>query len=626
MAEPIAPLRIALAGHVDHGKSTLVGRLVHDTGSLPDGKLEAIRASSAKRGMPFEWAFLLDAFQAERDQGITIDTTQVWLKTAKRAYTLVDAPGHKEFLRNMVTGAAAAEGALLVVDAKEGVREQSRRHGYLLSLLGLPQIVVAVNKMDLVGYDQARFAEVARDIGSYLDSLGVAPKAIIPVSGREGDNVAARSAATAWYRGPTLVEAIDGFLPPPSATDQPLRFPIQDVYKFDERRIIAGRIESGRLKVGDTLVFSPGGRKAKVATIEAWPEDRCPSEAEAGRSTGITLDDQIFVERGQIGHLEDSGPVETNSLRARLVWLGRQPLVRGKRYKLKLATAEHQVEVQTIERVIDTADLASRSADAVLSGEIAEVVLRARSTLAVDDARILPRTGRFVLVDGFDVAGGGTVSLDGHARSRRDVIRSTNVKREEGQVGLAERWQANGHRSGILWFTGLSGAGKSTLAIELEHHLFRKGWHVAVLDGDNIRHGLSADLGFAPEDRAENIRRVGEVAALFARAGIIVITAFISPYREDRDRVRRIAPDLFHEIHVAADLATCEQRDPKGLYRKARAGQIQEFTGISAPYEPPEAPELVVDTASQGLEACLSYLADYVERNFGAAGEAGRVL
>ena len=626
MAEPVAPLRIALAGHVDHGKSTLVGRLVHDTGSLPDGKLEAIRASSAKRGMPFEWAFLLDAFQAERDQGITIDTTQVWLKTAKRAYTLVDAPGHKEFLRNMVTGAAAAEGALLVVDAKEGVREQSRRHGYLLSLLGLPQIVVAVNKMDLVGYDQARFAEVARDIGAYLESLGVAPKAIIPVSGREGDNVAARSAATAWYRGPTLVEAIDGFLPPPSATDQPLRFPIQDVYKFDERRIIAGRIESGRLKVGDTLVFSPGGRKAKVATIEAWPEDRRPQEAEAGRSTGITLDDQIFVERGQIGHLEDSGPVETNSLRARLVWLGRQPLVRGKRYKLKLATAEHQVEVQTIERVIDTADLASRTADAVLSGEIAEVVLRARSTMAVDDARILPRTGRFVLVDGYDVAGGGTVSLDGHARSRRDAIRSTNVKRVEGQVGLAERWQANGHRSGILWFTGLSGAGKSTLAVELEHHLFRKGWHVAVLDGDNIRHGLSADLGFAPEDRAENIRRVGEVAALFGRAGIIVITAFISPYREDRDRVRRIAPDLFHEIHVAADLATCEQRDPKGLYRKARAGQIQEFTGISAPYEPPEAPELVVDTASQGLEACLSYLADYVERNFGAGGEAGRVL
>ena len=626
MAEPIAPLRIALAGHVDHGKSTLVGRLVHDTGSLPDGKLEAIRASSAKRGMPFEWAFLLDAFQAERDQGITIDTTQVWLKTANRAYTLVDAPGHKEFLRNMVTGAAAAEGALLVVDAKEGVREQSRRHGYLLSLLGLPQIVVAVNKMDLVGYDQARFAEVARDIGAYLESLGVAPKAIIPVSGREGDNVASRSAATAWYRGPTLVEAIDGFLPPPSATEQPLRFPIQDVYKFDERRIIAGRIESGRLKVGDTLVFSPGGRKAKVATIEAWPEDRRPSAAEAGRSTGVTLDDQIFVERGQIGHLEDSGPVETNSLRARLVWLGRQPLVKGKRYKLKLATAEHQVEVQTIERVIDTADLASRSADAVLSGEIAEVVLRARSTLAVDDARILPRTGRFVLVDGFDVAGGGTVSLDGHARSRRDVIRSTNVKREESQVALAERWRATGHRSGILWFTGLSGAGKSTMAIELEHHLFRKGWHVAVLDGDNIRYGLSADLGFAPEDRAENIRRVGEVAALFARAGIIVITAFISPYREDRDRVRRIAPDLFHEIHVAADLATCEQRDPKGLYRKARAGQIQEFTGISAPYEPPEAPELVVDTAAQGLEACLSYLADYVERNFGAGGEAGRVL
>ncbi|MBM3533719.1 MAG: adenylyl-sulfate kinase [Alphaproteobacteria bacterium] len=618
MTEPASPLRIALAGHVDHGKSTLVGRLVHDTGSLPEGKMEAIRASSAKRGMPFEWAFLLDAFQAERDQGITIDTTQVWLKTKKRGYTLVDAPGHKEFLRNMVTGAAAADGALLVVDAKEDVREQSRRHAYLLGLLGLSQIVVAVNKMDLIGYDRVRFTEVAHAIEAYLGSLGIAPRAVIPVSGREGDNVAERSQAMSWYRGPTLVEAIDGFQPPTAPVDQPLRFPIQDVYKFDERRIIAGRIESGRLKRGDTLVFSPGGRKARVASIEAWPEDARPNEAEAGRSIGITLDDQIFVERGQIGHHESSTPTETNSLRVRLVWLGREPLLRGKRYKLKLATSEHQVEVQTIERVIDTSDLASRSAEAVVAGDIAEIVLRTRATLAVDDSKILPRTGRFVLVDGYDVAGGGTVTLDGHARVRREGIKSTNVPRVEGRISLAERWQANGHRSGILWLTGLSGAGKSTLAIELEQHLFRKGWHVAVLDGDNIRHGLSADLGFSPDDRTENIRRIGEVAALFARSGMVVITAFISPYREDRDNARKIAPDLFHEIFVKADLATCERRDPKGHYRKARAGQITEFTGISAPYEAPATPELVVDTAANNLEVCLGQLSAYVERTLGS--------
>jgi bifunctional enzyme CysN/CysC len=621
MAVPASPLRIALAGHVDHGKSTLVGRLVHDTGSLPEGKLEAIRASSAKRGMPFEWAFLLDAFQAERDQGITIDTTQVWLKTKKRGYTLVDAPGHKEFLRNMVTGAAAADGALLVVDAKEGVREQSRRHAFLLGMLGLAQVVVAVNKMDLVGYDRVRFTEVAHAIEAYLGSLGIAPKAVIPVSGREGDNVAGRSAAMSWYRGPTLVEAIDGFQAPSAPVDQPLRFPIQDVYKFDERRIIAGRVESGRLAVGDTLAFSPGGRKARIASIEAWPENAKPAEAEAGRSIGITLDDQIFVERGQIGHHESSAPTETNSLRVRIVWLGRQPLVRGKRYKLKLATSEHQVEVQTIERVIDTADLVSRSAEAVVAGDIAEIVLRSRATLAVDDAKVLARTGRFVLVDGYDVAGGGTVTLDGHARVRREGIKSTNVPRVEGRIALAERWQANGHKSGILWLTGLSGAGKSTLAIELEQHLFRKGWHVTVLDGDNIRHGLSADLGFSPEDRTENIRRIGEVAALFARSGMLVITAFISPYREDRDSARKIAPDLFHEIYVKADLATCERRDPKGLYRKARAGQIQEFTGISAPYEAPAAPELVVDTTESSLEASLGQLSSFVDRHFGLKPE-----
>jgi len=619
MLEPsgtTAPLRVALAGHVDHGKSTLVGRLVYDTNSLPDGKLEAIRASSVKRGMPFEWAFLLDAFQAERDQGITIDTTQVWITTGKRAYTLVDAPGHKEFLRNMVTGAAAADGALLVIDAKEGVREQSRRHAYLLSLLGLPQLIVAVNKMDLVGYDQSRFSEVARDIESYLGSLGVAAKAIVPVSGREGDNVAGRSEATPWYRGPSLVEALDNFQRPPSLDELPLRFPIQDVYKFDERRILAGRIESGRLKIGDTLAFAPGGRSARIASIESWPDGSAPSEAAAGRSIGLTLDDQIFVERGQVGYHEDSPPGETNVLRARIVWLGRQPLQKGKRYKLKLATSEHSVEVQSVERVIDTSDLASRASDSVASGEIAEVVLRARSLIAVDEAKTLPRTGRFVLVDGYDVAGGGTVSLEGYPRGRRDAIRSTNVVRVEGQVPLTERWTANGHRSGILWFTGLSGAGKSTLAVELEHLLFRKGWHVTVLDGDNIRHGLSADLGFSPEDRAENIRRVGEVAALFARAGMIVVTAFISPYRADRDSVRAIAPELFHEVHVQADLATCELRDPKGLYAKARAGKIAEFTGISAPYEAPEAAELVIDTAARGLEACLGQLSDYVEQHF----------
>jgi bifunctional enzyme CysN/CysC len=271
--------------------------------------------------------------------------------------------------------------------------------------------------------------------------------------------------------------------------------------------------------------------------------------------------------------------------------------------------------------VIDTADLVSRSAEAVVAGDIAEIVLRSRATLAVDDAKVLARTGRFVLVDGYDVAGGGTVTLDGHARVRREGIKSTNVPRVEGRIALAERWQANGHKSGILWLTGLSGAGKSTLAIELEQHLFRKGWHVTVLDGDNIRHGLSADLGFSPEDRTENIRRIGEVAALFARSGMLVITAFISPYREDRDSARKIAPDLFHEIYVKADLATCERRDPKGLYRKARAGQIQEFTGISAPYEAPAAPELVVDTTESSLEASLGQLSSFVDRHFGLKPE-----
>ena len=608
-------LKITIVGHVDHGKSTLVGRLIYETGSLPDGKFEAIRAMSERRGMPFEWAFLMDALQAERDQGITIDTTQIRFRTALRPYVIIDAPGHKEFLKNMVTGAAASDAALLLIDAREGVQEQSRRHGYILHLLGIRQVAVVVNKMDLVDYGEARFAEVASDVTAYLAGIGVTPAEIVPVSAQAGDMIATRSARMGWYRGPTVIEALDRFTLPADASDQPLRFPVQDVYKFDERRIVAGRIESGQLRVGDRLLFSPVNKTARIASIEAWSVPNQPTEATAGQSVGITLDEHIFVERGQIASHADHPPIETNVFRAHLFWLGRKPLVAGSRYKLKIATAEHQVEVQSIDRSIDVTDLSTKPADRVERNGVAEITLRARGTVALDEFRRNQRTGRFVLVEDFDIVGGGIVGMEGYPDQRHGLtVKSTNIKSVESLVTTEARWQANGHRSAILWLTGLSGAGKTTLAQELERQLFRKGMHVYVLDGDNIRHGLSADLGFAPEDRAENIRRVGEVAALFARAGVIVITAFISPYRADRDRVRAIAPDLFHEIHVKADLAECERRDPKGLYKKARAGQIADFTGISAPYEAPEKPELVVNTGTQSIEASLAALLDYVGR------------
>lgn len=617
----LPPLKLVIVGHVDHGKSTLIGRLLHDTGSLPDGKVEAVRAMSERRGMPMEWAFVLDALQAERDQGITIDTTQIFFKTGRRPYVIIDAPGHKEFLKNMVSGAASADAAILVVDAKDGVQEQTRRHGYILHLLGLDRVVVAVNKMDLVDHDEARFEQVADDVRQYLASMGISPAHILPVSARHGDGLATRSDNMPWFKGPTLLTALDELEAKPLPVELPLRFPIQDVYKFDQRRILAGRVESGRISVGDILQFNPTNTTARVKSIEAWAVDGPVLSASAGQSIGITLDDQLFVERGHVASHQDEPPFETNVFRARIFWLGRAPLEIGRRYKLKLATMEHTVEVQAIERVIDVADLSERPADRIERNEVGEIILRARAKLAVDPFVDNPRLGRFVLIDGYDMAGGGLVSMDGFPDQRtRTEPTSQNITAVEHRVTTDARWQANGHRSGVLWLTGLSGAGKSTLAVELEQALFRKGWQAYVLDGDNIRFGLSADLGFAPEDRAENIRRVGEVAALFARAGILVITAFISPYREDRDRARAVAPELFHEVYVKANLEVCETRDPKGLYKKARKGEISEFTGISAPYEEPISAELEVDTGSLSLAESVEQLLGYVEGNFGLSG------
>jgi len=613
-------LRIVIVGHVDHGKSTLVGRLFHDTGSLPEGKYEAIKAMCERRGMPFEWAFLMDAMQAERDQGITIDTSQIWFKTAQRDYTIIDAPGHKEFLKNMITGAAQSDAALLIIDAAEGVREQSRRHGYLLHLMGIRQVAVAVNKMDAVAYEQEQFDLIEEEYRDYLTSIGVTPTFVIPVSAREGDNISTPSANMAWYTGPTVVKALDSFLPSAPPVDQPLRFPVQDVYKFDTRRIIAGRIESGTLSVGDTLVFSPSNKTARINTIEGWSsrgDFTPPRTARAGDSIGITLDEQIFVERGDIASHVEAAPVETDVFRARIFWLGKEPLSVGKTYKIKLNTLEARVQVQAIERIIDTADLSATDAREVERNQVAEVVLRARRMLALDSFTTSPRTGRFVLIDGYDIAGGGIVSMEGYADQRGLITqKSTNITMVEHGITEQARAERNGHTGGVIWLTGLSGAGKSTLAVELEKRLFQKGMNVFVLDGDNVRHGLNANLGFSPEDRAENIRRVGEVSALFAQSGAIAITSFISPYRSDRDRARAAAPNQFHEVYVAADLATCEERDPKGLYKKARAGEIADFTGISAPYEPPEVPELTVDTAVGDVNDCVQQLVDYVEANF----------
>ncbi|WP_299397611.1 adenylyl-sulfate kinase [Pelagibius sp.] len=609
--------RIVIVGHVDHGKSSLIGRLLHDTDSLPPGKFEELKEVSARRGMDVEWSFVLDAFQAERDQAVTIDTTQIWFKTALRDYVIIDAPGHREFLKNMVSGAASADAAIMVVDAEEGVREQSRRHAYLLHLLGVQQIAVVINKMDLVDYSQARFEEVSRQISDYLKSIGSVPLVIVPISARGGDNIAGRSERTPWYDGPTVISTLDGFHGHPGIGAQPLRMPIQDVYKFDARRILAGRIESGAISVGDTVLFSPSNKTAKVRSIEAWPQNSASDTAAAGESVGITLVEQLFVERGEVvSHMENPPRLGT-TFHARLFWLGHKPLKVGDSYKLKLLTQEAEVRVKSIERIVDTQTLQNSAGDAVERNAVAEVTLYSRQVLALDDYGDLSRTGRFVLVEDYDTVGGGVIFMEGLPDQRQAItVKSTNVISVEHNLTADSRAARNGHHGGVLWFTGLSGAGKSTLAMEVEQRLFAKGYQVYVLDGDNVRRGLNANLGFSPEDRTENIRRVGEAAALFADSGIICITAFISPYRVDRDRARASAPGRFHEIFIKADVATCEQRDPKGLYKKARAGEIPQFTGISAPYEPPESPDLVVDTAAEDVTESVGRIIRYIEDAF----------
>jgi bifunctional enzyme CysN/CysC len=623
-------LRVVFVGHVDHGKSTLIGRIFFDTNSLPEGKVDQIRKACEAEGMEFEYAFLLDALLEEQEQNITIDTTQIQFRTEKRPYVIIDAPGHKEFLKNMITGAASADAAVLLIAANEGVQEQSRRHGYLLSLLGIQQVVVAVNKMDLVDFSQEVFERVQKEYKAFLSQIGVEARAFVPISARNGVNVASRTVDASaknpmpWYEGPTVLSMLDTFDPPAPLVQMPLRFPVQDVYRFDQRRIIAGRIESGTLRVGDTLVFSPNNKTSVVASIENW-SGSAKSEAMAGESVAITLAEQIFVQRGHVAAREDAAPIESNRFKARLFWMGKRNLEQRRPYRLKLATQELDAEIVSIEQIIDASTLESvdsASRDYIAKNDVAEVTIQTRGALVMDNHDRNPFMGRFVIVDDRQVAGGGIIH--GGIYADRAKIKSANIYWSEGVVLPKNRALRNGHRGSVVWLTGLSGAGKSALAREVERELFNGGRQVYVLDGDNIRHGLNSNLGFAPEDRVENIRRVAEVACLMADAGLIVITAFISPYRQDRRRAREIVLEGGHdfvEAFVDAPIEVCEKRDVKGLYLRARSGEITEFTGISAPYETPDNPEIVLQTDRETLQESVARVLEFVIPRIGIGGE-----
>ncbi len=605
-----ARLKVVFIGHVDHGKSTLVGRILHDTNSLTEGKMEQVQKACAAEGMEFEFAFLLDALLEEQDQNITIDTTQIPFRTAKREYVIIDAPGHKEFLKNMITGASRADAAILVIAASEGVQEQSRRHAYLLRLLGIRQLIVVVNKMDLADYSETRFREIEQTYRNFLKELGLEAMFVIPASAKAGENIAAKSKEMNWFNGPTVLEALDQTEPKATGIDLPLRFCVQDIYRFDERRIVAGRIETGLLKAGDAIVFSPANKTSTVQTIERWNSDS-GEPAISGDSVGITLSEQIFVERGYVASHQTDTPIETNRFHADLFWIAKEPLRVGRPYNLRLVTQEMKCQVISIEEVMDssTLDRSTDKRDQLERNQVGKVTIQTRAPLVLDNHDRIETLGRFVLAEDSQIVGGGTVF--GGTYTDRTIAKSKNIFWSEAKITRRERAAQMGHRGAVVWFTGLSGAGKSTIAQALERDLFRRGIHTYVLDGDNIRHGLNSNLGFAPEDRVENIRRVSEVAKLMADSGVVVITAFISPYRLDRRRAREIAMEgnaEFVEVFVDAPLSVCEARDPKHLYKKARAGEIREFTGIDAPYEPPEDPDIAVRTDQRTVEESIGVI------------------
>ncbi len=602
-------MNIVIVGHVDHGKSTIIGRLLADTNSLPEGKLAAVREQCQRNSKPFEYAFLLDALKDEQAQGITIDSARCFFKTDTRSYLIMDAPGHIEFLKNMVTGAARAEAALLVIDGSEGVKENSRRHGYLLSMLGVRQLVVLVNKMDLIKYSQNAFRRIVKEYQQFLKKVDLSVKYFIPVSGFCGDNVVHASEKTPWYNGPSVLDALDSFVTELPKNDQPLRLPVQDVYKFtlneDKRRIIAGSIDAGELEKGDTLVFYPSGKHSKIQSIEGYNQaDK--NRVRAGYATGVTLSEQIYVTRGEIGAKQgELPPLVGTKLKVNLFWLGRRPLEFERRYLFRLGTAKVGMRLESIDRVVDASSLENLTRQRVEKHQVAEVTIQLERAVACDLHEDMPETGRFVIVDDYEITGGGIV--------KAVLPYSSTISWEEGKVTYHDRCRQLGQQGLVIWLTGLSGAGKSTIAIEVEKELLRQNRYVYRLDGDNLRHGLNSDLGFSETDRNENIRRIGEVAALFSDAGAIVLVACISPYQSMRQFAREQAKE-FLEVYVKADVATCAGRDPKGLYQKAIKGEILNFTGITAPYEEPDRPDIVIDTSELTVEQGVQLLLEKIRK------------
>ncbi len=599
-------LRIATAGSVDDGKSTLIGRLLHDTDSLPLDHLEAVTDDDGVADL----AALSDGLRAEREQGITIDVAYRFFSTQSRSYILADTPGHERYTRNMFTGASNAHVAILLVDARAGVLRQTRRHARIAKLLGITHFVATVNKIDLVDFDPVRFAEVEGDLRRMADRLGAADLTVIPIAAKHGDNVVQSSERTPWYQGPTLLEYLENVeLSAPQPEASHLRLPVQWVSRptAEQRRRYTGRLAAGTLRVGDPVVSLPAGTRSVVTALDTLDDTR--GTAVAPLSVSIELADDIDVGRGDVfvsAATDAVLPVLARELDATVCWFTETPLRAGDRVALKQGTRTVRATLQGLHSRLDPETLDDLDGPVELAlNDIGAVTLRTSSVVVADPYSDNRDNGAFILIDetSNDTVGAGTIT---EAREVKPGAQTRNdIRWHPSSLDREYRWGKTGQRGATIWFTGLPASGKSTVAVAVERALVESGQVAYLLDGDNLRHGLSDDLGFSAGDRAENIRRVGHLTRLLADSGVVALAALVSPLKSDREIARQLneaAKLPFLEVHIATSLAECERRDPKGLYARARAGELRGLTGVDARYEPPEDADLVLDTAGADID------------------------
>ena len=603
-------LRFITCGSVDDGKSTLIGRLLYDSKMIFEDQLAALEADSKRlgtQGQEIDFALLVDGLAAEREQGITIDVAYRFFATDKRKFIVADTPGHEQYTRNMVTGASTADLAVILVDARKGLLTQTRRHSYLAKLIGIRHIVLAVNKMDLVGYDRATFDATVADYAAFADSIDLGPVTAIPISGFKGDNVATRSTAMRWYAGPTLIEHLETVDVDSDATTQrPFVMPVQWVNRPNlDFRGFAGQIASGEIRPGDRVRLLPSGKLSTIDRIVTFDGDL--PEAVAGQSVTLTLADEVDCARGDVIAAADAPPEVSDQFSAAIVWMDETPLLPGRAYLLKLGAQTVSATLRAPDHKIDVNTLQRLSARSLALNDIGVLDFSTDRPITFAPYADSADLGGFILIDR---ATNATVAA---GMIRHALRRAQNVHWQAIEVTPQARAAIKSQQPRVLWFTGLSGSGKSTIANLVERKLHALGRHTFLLDGDNLRHGLNQDLGFSDADRVENIRRAGAVAKLMADAGLIVITAFISPFRAERAMVRSMLPaDQFVEIFVDTPLNVAEARDVKGLYARARMGDIPNFTGISSPYEAPEAPDLRIDTTAESAESAANRIVEHI--------------